>query len=382
MVLVVFHKINAGNSNDSERAIRVSKFLMPETPLRCLFIGVRPRSRGSKLLHMLSRHFPEYLPVGFVDASRELALEQVNIEPSGKEGGWKNSAVFNEGKWKEMPCFGCLEEALAGVAADAAVISSPAKFHGEQIRLCLEAGLHAFVAKPLTYDLDEAERLVQMAERKQRCLVVDQQFRFSLTERTVADWVRDGRYGRVGYIDVSIHRYRPTMGSFTGDNPFLWEQAVHTFNSLVSILGVPAVRVFARQSRPAWSSYNGPTMSVGLIEFEGGILCDFMGSFESRSFTMEMRFECERAAFRLVSQNSFGKELEIAEPGAVFVPAGVTDFSENEPSESFNFEAFLTGCRGGGRVPNDGRDNLRTLAIVDAFIRSAESGQSESVRQF
>lgn len=353
-----------------------------DSPLRCIFIGVKPRSRGSNLLHLLSKHFPNYLPVAFVDASVEFAKEQVQIETTEKQGGWKTLPALGQGEWERMACFGSLEEALGKVQADAAIINSPAKFHGEQIRACLEAGLHVFVAKPMTYDLNEAENLVQLAEEKKLCLVVDQQSQFTLTERTMAEWLRSQKYGRVDFVDFSIHRYRPEMRAFTGDDPFIWEQGVHSFNSLIAMLGVPAVTVSARQGKPKWSVYNGPTTSMGTIEFEGGILCNFLGTFESRAFTIETRVECERASVRLVAQNTFVKHLEVAEPGGLFVPVGIADSDENKPAERFNFEAFLTGCRNGGRVANDGRDNLKTLAVIDAFIRAAKSGKRESVRQF
>jgi len=333
--------------------------------LRCIHVGVGAKSRGAWLLDLFPRSADRFAPVAFVDASREIARAEAD-----RRG------------WSSIACFGSLPEALGAVKADAAIITSPARFHGEQIRLCLEAGLHVFVAKPMTYDLDEAVRLVELAERKRLSLVVDQQQRFLLTERTLAEWAKAKRFGELGYVAFQIHRYRPEMLSFTGADPFIWEQGVHSFNSLLAMTGRQAHSVFAHQLKPAWSKYNGPTVSMGVIELDGGVPCEYLGTFDSRAFTMDIRFEYEQAAVRLVAAKSFHKRIEIARPGQAFEPAGIDDGHDQEPAERFNFEAFHRGCMQGGRVVNDGRENLQTLAVVDAFIRSARSGRKEMVRRF
>jgi predicted dehydrogenase len=172
------------------------------------------------------------------------------------------------------------------------------------------------------------------------------------------------------------------MAAFTGNDPFIWEQGVHSFNSLLAITGRSAISVFSRQLKPRWSAYNGPTTSMGVIELDDGVPCDFLGTFESRSFTMDIRFEFEQAAVRLVAAGTFQKRLEVAPAGKPFAPVGIEDAQDTGPAERFNLDAFHRGCTEGGRVVNDGRDNLRTLAVVDAFIRSSQSGQKEKVRQF
>lgn len=336
---------------------------MASTPLRCIYVGVK--NRGSYILDLGIAEPERFQPVALVDATREIAQDE-----AARRG------------WPDMPCYGSLEETLEHVLADACFITSPARFHGVQIRTALERGLHVFVAKPMTYDLDEALRLVELAEQRGLCLVVDQQQQFSPTERTLAEWVRSKRYGEVGFVSFCIHRYRPHMASFIGANPFLWEQGVHSFNSLIAILDRPAVSVIAHQIKPQWSAYNGDTVSMGVIEFAGGIPCHYLGTFDSRAFTMEIRLDMEEAAVRIVAENTWNKRLEVALPGKTFAPTGIEDTPDSLPWEKYSLENFFRGCVHGGRVTNDGRDNLRTLAIVDAFIRASQSGRRETVRSF
>jgi len=330
--------------------------------LRCIHAGVH--RRGEKMLRGFMAQNDRFVPMALVDASGDLAKQQAALAGVS-----------------EQSCFGSLEEAIEAVQADACVITSPARFHGQQIALCLNKGLHVFVAKPMSYDIKESIALVELAERCNRFLLVDQQQQFYKTERTLAEWVRDERYGKVGFCSFVIHRHRPEMAAFTGKDPFIWEQGVHSFNSLVAILGRPAISALAVQSKPFWSPYNGATVSMGVIEFAGGVQCHYLGTFASQSFTMEIRVEFERGAARIVAEDSWLKKLEFAEPGKGFKPTGIED-DPKESLEAPNLEAFYNGATTGSRQSNDGRDNLRTLAIADAFIRASETGCKQPVQSF
>lgn len=331
-------------------------------PLRCIHVGVH--RRGEKILRSFMGQKDRFVPVALVDATAELAKEKAVL------------AGLNENA-----CFGSLEKSVKSVGADACIITSPARFHRDQITLCLNSGLHVFVAKPMSYDLRDSIAMVELAERNRKCLLVDQQQQFCRTEQTLAQWVRDGRYGKVGFASFSIHRYRPEMAAFTEKDPFVWEQGVHSFNSLITILGRPAEGVSAFQTKPAWSNYNGATVAMGVIEFEGGVPCNYLGTFDSLAFTTEIRVEFEKGSARAVAENGWIKRLECAEPGGAFKPTGIEDDAPHS-LELPNIENFYNGCVTGERCVNDGRDNLRTLAIADAFIRSSRTGRRERVEPF
>ena len=333
---------------------------MNALPIKCIFVGVK--NRGSYIIDLCTSQKDKFEVEALVDKTTGIAQSEADRR-----------------NWQKIPCFSSLQQAINETEADACIITSPACFHSMQMRTALNAGLHVFVAKPMTYDLKEAIYLVELAEKKNLCIVVDQQQQFSLTERTIAEWIRTGRFGKLGFVDFSIHRYRPQMLSFTSENPFIWEQGAHSFNSLAAILDRPAKSVIAHQMKPSWSVYNGPTVTMGVIEFEDSVPCHYMGTFDSIAFNIEIRFDMEQAAVRAVAENSWNKRLEVALPGKLFEPAGIEDNQDSRPLENHTLDAFIRGCLNGSRVSTDGRDNLRTLSIIDAFIRSAETNEKTEV---
>jgi predicted dehydrogenase len=70
--------------------------------------------------------------------------------------------------------------------ADAAVISVPTERHHEVAGVCLEAGLHVLVEKPIAVDLPQAESLVRLAREKKRVLQVGHVERYNAAFRALA----------------------------------------------------------------------------------------------------------------------------------------------------------------------------------------------------
>ncbi len=102
---------------------------------------------------------------------------------------------------------------------DAVVLASPTSQHFAGARECLDAGLHAFVEKPLTPTAAEAAALVELADRRRRTLQVGHVERFNpawiaarphLSAPRFIECVREGAFSfrstDVGVVlDLMIH---------------------------------------------------------------------------------------------------------------------------------------------------------------------------------
>jgi predicted dehydrogenase len=92
-----------------------------------------------------------------------------------------------------------LEEKL-----DAVVIQSPPYFHPEQAAAAVDAGKHAYVAKPVAVDVPGC-RLIEAcgkrATQKKLCFLVDFQTRAHPSYQEAVKWVRQGEIGRLVSIE-------------------------------------------------------------------------------------------------------------------------------------------------------------------------------------
>ncbi|NJP06943.1 MAG: Gfo/Idh/MocA family oxidoreductase [Chloroflexaceae bacterium] len=111
---------------------------------------------------------------------------------------------------------------------DAIAIATPVSSHFELALQALEAGKHVLVEKPLTASAEQAERLIDLAERQQRVLMVDHTFVYTGAVRKIHQLVSSDELGQIYYYDS----VRVNLGLFQNDVNVLWDLGVHDLSIL------------------------------------------------------------------------------------------------------------------------------------------------------
>ena len=114
-------------------------------------------------------------------------------------------------------------EVLRSPDIDAVAIITPVWTHFELAKAALENGKHVFVEKPFTSTSQQAEELIELAERKNLRIMVDHTFLFSGAVRKIRDLVDNGTLGPLYYFDST----RVNLGLFQHDVSVLWDLAPH-----------------------------------------------------------------------------------------------------------------------------------------------------------
>lgn len=318
--------------------------------LRTIHVGVA--TRGAAHLRNMAGD-PRFQPVAGVD------VVEAHFDIAAASFGIPRNAFFKS-----------LGEALRAVEADAVVIASPVTFHGEQIEEALRAGKHVMVEKPFTIDLAQAERLVRLADEAGVKLMVTQNMRHQPPIRTLARLIREHAYGRPGYFDHVFHKVRPTPYNLSPHQQ-LWQMSVHDLDTIRSLFAEPVRRVTCREVNPPWTRYQTPPCVEALLEFGGGVTGVYLGSSDSKHRRYTLRVECERAALYVPSY-----------PGRLFVGVGAEEreLPSDPTPEGRDFDRMMPYLFYEYVVNNaepdiSGRNNLATMRLCDACIRSSESGK-------
>jgi predicted dehydrogenase len=127
-------------------------------------------------------------------------------------------------------------ETLDGLLAgkpDLVAIATPVSSHYELARRCLEAGSHVLVEKPFTATVEEAEKLLTLAEKTSRRIFVDHTFLFTGAVEEIKRQVDAGNLGDLLYVDS----VRINLGLFQPDVDVIWDLAPHDLSILHYILG-------------------------------------------------------------------------------------------------------------------------------------------------
>jgi len=123
-------------------------------------------------------------------------------------------------------------EVLRSPDIDVVAVVTPVWTHFELAKSALENGKHVFVEKPFTATRQQAEELIELAERKNLKIVVDHTFLFSGAVRKIRDLVDDGTLGSLYYFDST----RVNLGLFQHDVSVIWDLAPHDLSILDHVI--------------------------------------------------------------------------------------------------------------------------------------------------
>jgi len=104
-------------------------------------------------------------------------------------------------------CFGEVGELLSEARPDVVHITTPPASHFEIAKVCLERGCHVYVEKPFTLDADQAQRLVELAEKKGAKLTAGHNNQFSHVARRMRALVESGYLGETPVHMESYYGY-------------------------------------------------------------------------------------------------------------------------------------------------------------------------------
>ena len=124
---------------------------------------------------------------------------------------------------------------------DAVVIATSPTTHYSLAHTALSAGLHTLVEKPLTTNVEDGERLVELADEKDLRLMVGHTFEYNAAVWSLKDIIGQEAFGRVRYINSA----RLNLGLYQPDVDVLWDLAPHDISIINHVLDSSPTSVLA-----------------------------------------------------------------------------------------------------------------------------------------
>jgi predicted dehydrogenase len=112
---------------------------------------------------------------------------------------------------------------------DAIVIATPVFTHFEFAARSLQAGKHTFVEKPLASSVEDADRLLKLAEGEERMLMCGHTFVYSPSVRAVKKLIDADDLGEIFFVSSS----RVNLGLHQPDVSVIWDLGPHDFSILL-----------------------------------------------------------------------------------------------------------------------------------------------------
>ena len=132
-------------------------------------------------------------------------------------------------------------DVVTSTEIDAVAIVTPVSTHYHVARQALENGKHIFVEKPFTATSEQAEELIELAERKKLRIMVDHTFLFTGAVRKIKQLIDEDVLGQLYYYDST----RVNLGLFQHDVNVIWDLAPHDLSIIDHLMGLTPERVVA-----------------------------------------------------------------------------------------------------------------------------------------
>jgi len=313
----------------------------------------------------------------------------VDLEPA---------ALQNAQRYLRLPperCYTDPERAFAENPADFCTVVIPPAAHEAVVDLALRHELDILSEKPIVDTLEASVRIAQKVRQAGRKMGVTMSNRFAQDKATLRHELRSGRYGRVDYLVLRLTCNCRTYGSWGAfrheiSNPLLIEAGVHHLDVLAELAGSPCETVDAEAWNPGWGHYAGPSQALVTMRFKNGSRAFYEGAKSNavglNGWTDEyLRAECELATLILDHRRIERFDYDPAGPWA----AGREGSGKRLPllqgsrwGHLLLIEQFLDWLDGGDPMETNVQDNLRSVALTFAAVRSSRTGAPVEVAGF
>lgn len=277
-----------------------------------------------------------------------------------------------------------LGQALRAARPDVVFDTTIPSAHHRVTLAALRAGCHVLGEKPMSDTLPRARRMVAAADKAGRFYAVSQTRRANAQLRAAASFLRSGGIGDVQEVHADFF-LGPHFGGFRDlmDDPLIVDMAIHTFDAARALAAADPVSVYCYSFNPRRSWYKGDASAIAVFEMTGGVVFTYRGSWCAEglptSWESQWRVIGQRGTLLWDGQESVraqavkveGKPGHFADLQDVPVPVTPLPFASHEAL----IRDFLDCVRTGRRPETDCHDNIKSLAMVFAAVRSARTGR-------
>jgi 2-hydroxy-4-carboxymuconate semialdehyde hemiacetal dehydrogenase len=283
-------------------------------------------------------------------------VEVVSINSRAPESG----RAF-AGEWNIPHYSTNLEECIDRPGVDAVILTTPSSMHPEQTILALNKGKHVQVEIPMSLNLPDAKRMLEVAKKSGKVCMVTHTRRFAAPHREIQRRIQEGSF-RLHHMVVETYFFRRTNLNMHGqarswvDN-LLWHHGCHSVDLAYWVLNDPDLEVWG-QKGPDHPELGIPMdMTIGMRSKQGPLISMALSFNNKGPFGGFYRYIGDEETYKVYRDSmtdSEGKEVPLD---------GISAFDRQDVE-------FISAIREGREPESSAASCVPTMALLDKIDRA------------
>lgn len=243
----------------------------------------------------------------------------------------------------------------------AITIATPTVTHYEVAEKALEKGLHIFIEKPITDNIDDAIKISDIAKKNDRLVQVGHIERFNNTFKQSLEFINKPQF-------IEIHRISP-FPNRSLDIPVVMDVMIHDLDILLSInKGNPVKKIHATGASVVTDFID---LANARIEFEDGLVTNLTASRISSKQMRKIRIFQDKSYIGIDLSEKKLDVYKINNDKDDFIDVRSIDIKDEDALES-ELSHFIS-CIINNDMPlvsaNDGIDALKLAVKIEELIK-------------
>ncbi|MBB5753573.1 Gfo/Idh/MocA family protein [Prosthecomicrobium pneumaticum] len=290
-----------------------------------------------------------------------------------------------------LPLATSLDAVLGDPRIAALLVLTPPSSHGELVAAAAAAGKHVLLEKPLETTTARALTMVETAEAAGITLAICLQHRFRPVAEALGAIVAEGRLGTLVSASARLSNWRPQSyydepgrGTRARDGGgVLLTQGIHTLDLLIALAGPPVEAIAYATTTPV-HQMETEDLVAGAVRFGNGALgtvaattCAYPGAPDAIELIgTQGTARIEGASLVAAFHDGSTVQIEDGGPGG---GAGADPMAFPHQHHRAVLADFLDAVETGRPPRVSGRTALAVHRLIDALLRSAETGRGEPI---
>lgn len=316
-------------------------------------------------------------PVGNFDDIEIVGLVDLNVAAAEKMAaarGFSDQGVFIGDSVKA---------AIQATGADAVFDCTVPCAHPSVTIDALECGCHVLGEKPMAENMTDARKMVATAERAGKVYSVIQNRRYMDSIVRFQRLLASGGIGSLHTLNADFY-LGPHFGGFREEmkHVLLADMAIHSFDQARFLTDADPISVFCLEWNPPGSWFSHGASAVAVFKMSDGLVFTYRGSWCAQGLSTSWECDWRAVGTRGTAKWDGGDGISaetVVHTGEFFGVSEPAEMPVDEPLKHTGHAGvirdFVDCVLHGGPLPQTVcADNIKSLAMVDAAIESAETG--------